>query len=305
MEEGLRTPVLFVIFNRPETTFRVFEKIREAKPHFLFIAADGPRENIVSDEINCKTVRLIVEKVDWECEIKTLFRESNLGCRNAVSAGINWFFENVEEGIVLEDDCLPHPDFFLFCETMLERYRDHGQVMHISGDNFQFGKKRGAGSYYFSGISHIWGWASWRRAWNSYDVNMKDYPSFLIKDEKKSVFHSPEEKKYWLFFFDRVFKKANTWDYQWTYAVMKQRGLCIIPNVNLISNIGFGQQATHAEKKSDPVANMPTKALGPIIHPEHVAIDHDADYYTITQAFPIPSFATRAFRKIIKIISGK
>ena len=298
----LNTPVLFLIFNRPDTTHRVFEAIRAAKPKQLFIAADGPRGTVISDKENSALTRSIVNSIDWECDVKTLFRDENLGCRGAVSSGISWFFNDVEEGIVLEDDCLPHPDFFKFAEMMLEKYRHTEQVMHISGGNFQFGQQRGNASYYFSRIAHIWGWASWRRAWSHYDVDMKDYPQFLNENKKQSFFADKQSEKYWLFHFTRMYKKAGTWDYQWTYAIMKNHGYCIMPNVNLISNIGFGDAATHASKKNDPVANMAVFSLPEIIHPGSVTYNEEADHFTITNAFPIPSFFTRATNKIVKII---
>lgn len=292
------TPVLFLIFNRADTTQLVFEAIRQVKPKYLYVAADGPRSNRTDDAEECRATRAIIDTVDWECEVKTLYREQNLGCRPAVSSGINWFFENVKEGIILEDDCLPYEDFFDFCQVMLETYRNNPKVMHITGGNFQFGRRRGDASYYFSRIAHIWGWATWRRAWNAYDVDMKDYPQFLKLPDRSKHFYDAHSERYWLFYFDRVYKKAGTWDYQWTYAVMKNKGYCIIPNANLISNIGFGNQATHAEKKTDPVANLPVESLGPIIHPKAIYIDEDADLFTIREAFPTPGLPTRIINKI-------
>lgn len=294
----METPVLFLIFNRPDTTKQVFDRIRQAKPRYLFVAADGPRIDRPADEEKCLTTRKITENIDWPCEVQTLYRDQNLGCRLAVSSAISWFFEKVEEGIILEDDCLPHPDFFSFCRLMLETYRTNREVMHITGGNFQFGRIRGEASYYFSRIAHIWGWATWRRAWKQYDVDMNDYPVFLRNRERSGFFADIESEKYWLFYFDRVYKKAGTWDYQWTYAVMKNKGYCIIPNVNLISNIGFGNQATHAEKKTDPVANMPTQPLGPIIHPVAIKFNQEADLFTIREAFPTPNIFTRLITKI-------
>ncbi len=298
----MNTPVLFLIFNRPDVTQRVFNAIRLAKPRQLFVSADGARTDNKTDAEKCAETRAVIKQVDWDCEVKTFFRDQNLGCRRAVSSGIDWFFQNVEEGIILEDDCLPHSDFFNFCETLLEKYRNEPKVMHITGGNFQSGKQRGSASYYFSGISHIWGWASWRRAWQKYDVDMKDYPEFLKRNKEHSVFSNRKAEKYWLFLFNRVYNKADTWDYQWTYAVMKNGGLCIIPNVNLISNIGFGDNATHASKKNDPMANIPVHPLKEITHPEALEITEAADHYSMTEAFPIPSLPVRAVRKISKII---
>jgi hypothetical protein len=172
------------------------------------------------------------------------------------------------------------------------------KVMHITGGNFQFGRKRGVASYYFSRIAHIWGWATWRRAWQAYDVDMKDYPQFRSNPHRSDFFVNQESEKYWLFYFDRVYKRAGTWDYQWTYAVMKNKGYSIIPNVNLISNIGFGNQATHAEKRTDPVSNIPVASLGEITHPPEIQVNDEADQFTIREAFPTPSLFTRIINKL-------
>jgi hypothetical protein len=293
----METPVLFLIYNRADTTQKVFDAIQKAKPKYLYVAADGPKNNS-SDEAKCRYTRSIIAEVDWDCEVKTLFRDQNMGCRPAVSSAIKWFFDNEEEGIILEDDCLPHSDFFSFCEAMLATYRNNPKVMHITGGNFQFGQKRGDASYYFSRIAHIWGWATWRRAWSNYDVDMNDYPQFLKLPDRSSYFADKSSEKYWLFYFSKVYKKAGTWDYQWTYAVMKNKGLCIIPNVNLISNIGFGNQATHAEKKTDPVANMAVESIGQIRNPMVISVDEEADLFTIQKAFPTPGLHVRIINKI-------
>ena len=165
MDNFFETPILFITFNRPDTTKRVFEAIKKIKPKKLFISADGPRENKVGEKQKCLTVRSIFDNIDWDCEVKTLFQEKNLGCKIAATTAVTWFFQSVEEGIIIEDDCLPNKSFFLFCQKMLATYRKHEAIMHISGTNFQFGNKRGEASYYFSRCIHMWGWATWRRAW--------------------------------------------------------------------------------------------------------------------------------------------
>lgn len=296
----MNTPILFLIFNRPDVTLRVFNAIREAQPLKLFVAADGPRKHFPSDAIKCQQTREIIKHIDWPCEVQTLFRDENLGCRRAVSGGITWFFEHVEDGIILEDDCLPHPDFFKLSETLLEKYRHNPKVMHISGGNYQFGQWRGEGSYYFSRISHIWGWASWRRAWEHYDVDMRDLPEFLR--ERHRFFINDELEKYWIFNFKRMYRGSDTWDYQWSYAVMKNNGFCINSNINLISNIGFGDEATHSSSKVSPLANMKTASLPDIIHPSAIKFDDDADIFTVQVAFPMPSLRKMVFMKVKKEI---
>ena len=172
---SVNTPVLFLIFNRPETTEIVFSVIRKAEPPRLYVAADGPRPDYPNDAESCEIVRAIATDVNWDCKVKTLFRDQNLGCKLAASKAIDWFFEQELEGIILEDDCLPDQSFFWFCQELLGKYRDDTRIMHIGGTNFQFGKERTKYSYYFSRYAHVWGWASWRRAWKFYDVEMKNW----------------------------------------------------------------------------------------------------------------------------------
>ncbi|MGE0636666.1 MAG: nucleotide-diphospho-sugar transferase [Bacteroidia bacterium] len=273
----MKTPVLFLIFNRPELTFRVFEEIRKAQPEQLFIAADGPREDREGESEKCEQARNIASKVDWSCEVKTLFRDKNLGCKMAVSSAINWFFEQVEEGIILEDDCLPNQSFFFFCKTMLEKYRSEEKVMHIGGANFQDKIKRGSASYYFSIHPNQWGWATWRRAWQHYDINMTDYFDFK---KRQKIFSN---QRIALFNFEKLEKtlsgEINTWDYQWFYSIWVKKGICIIPNSNLIMNIGFGEQATHTFETKSFLSEVSTSELRDIIHPSKIIINTKADEY--------------------------
>ena len=176
------TPLLFIIFNRPDVTLRVFNELKKQKPKYLFIAADGPRAGFEDDIDKCKRVReVVLNEIDWDCEVKTLFRDLNLGCGHAVSGAIDWFFENVEKGIILEDDCLPNKSFFYFCENLLESYKENDEVFAISGANFQ-DKKIGKASYFFSKYLYVWGWATWRRAWENYDFDLSGLENF--KKEK-------------------------------------------------------------------------------------------------------------------------
>lgn len=242
----MKTPILFIVFNRPDATAQVFSAIRKAKPKKLFIAADGPREKVAGEKDLCDKVRDIVENVDWPCEVKRLFRSKNLGCRLAVSGAIDWFFNNVEEGIILEDDCLPTQSFFKFCTAMLSKYHRDESIMHISGSNFQRPENKINNNYYFSKYVHVWGWASWRRAWKKYDVGMKDWPRIKAQDKINYVFNSVLEREYWYTILESVFQgKIDTWDYQWVYSIWKNRGGAITPCVNLIENIGHGKNSTH------------------------------------------------------------
>lgn len=184
--------VLFIIFNRPETTQRVFEAIRLAKPSRLYVAADGARENKAGENELCEQTRKIIQNIDWQCDVKTLFQKENLGCGKAVSKAISWFFENEEMGIILEDDCLPHPSFFKYCEELLEKYKNNEMIGIISGSNFQKSKKIGDCSYYFSDLINVWGWASWARNWNDFKFNVNELNDNLVLSEIKKRF--PEKK---------------------------------------------------------------------------------------------------------------
>lgn len=279
------TPVLFLIFNRPVTTKVVFEEIRKIKPKYLYIAADGPRAGKVDDDKRCAVVReIVLTNIDWECEVKTLLREENLGCGRAVSEAITWFFDNVEEGIILEDDCLPDPSFFEFCSHLLKRYRNEEKIMHIGGSNFQFGVIRGDGDYYFSTISHVWGWATWKRAWCTYQFDLKKI-SDLSDLTYNFIFNNNQS---FINYYKQVFAKMrdngiDTWDYQWFYAIHASNGLSICPNVNLIKNIGFRSDGTHT--LYEPIWNKKyiAKHISSFKQPSKIIIDYDADAYTLRE----------------------
>jgi hypothetical protein len=282
----LQTAVLFLVFNRPVTTKQVFEVIRQAKPPKLYVAADGPRTDREGEVARVSRVRQIATAVDWPCEVKTLFRNENLGCKKAVSSGIDWFFENEEQGIILEDDCLPHPNFFAFCETLLNRYASDERVWVVTGDNFQDGKQRGDGSYYFSRYNHVWGWASWRRAWTKRDMEMRFWPNWKTSSEWTAWVPDKIERKYWAKIFDQMERdEIDTWDYQWTGSVWFGGGLTATPNVNLISNIGFGLDSTHTASPESPLANMDTHGINVLIHPTEVRQDVAADAYVFDHTF--------------------
>lgn len=277
----MKTPILFIVFNRRETTEKVFAAIRQARPDRLFIAADAPRQDHPGEEEKCAQTRKIMEKVDWPCDLKTKFSGTNLGSRRGPSSAIDWFFENVEEGIILEHDCLPHQSFFQFCEALLERYRDNDQIMHISGNNHLFGRVTTPHDYYFSRIPLIWGWATWRRAWKNYDVNIKDWP-----DRNVSIPGNFIARRCWTRIFNLMYNgKIETWDYQWTYALFKNNGLAINPAKNLVSNIGFGEGATFGKNSSSIFANMKAEQLTIANHPLVVSVDQVADNYVLKHHF--------------------
>ncbi len=280
----LITPVAFLIFNRPDLTELVFEAIRKAKPKKLLVVADGPR--FPEEAEKCQKARSVIERVDWDCEVLTNFSEKNLGCGRRVSSGLDWVFSEVEEAIILEDDCLPAPSFFYFCQSLLEYYRHDERIMLISGDNFQNGQSRTNYSYYFSKYNDNWGWASWRRAWMYYDFDMKTWPSYKESNLIKSVCENSDEQKFWTDLFDSVFAGSiDTWDYQWTYACFAQNGLTVIPNSNLVSNLGCRSDATHTKIEDSHLALLPITNIWEIKHPPWVERNQEADAYAFEHVF--------------------
>ncbi len=300
----LETAVLFLTFNRLNTTKLVFAEIRKARPSRLYIASDGPRINKSTEKDTINAIRnYILEHIDWDCEIKTLFRDKNLGCKYAVSQAITWFFEHEEQGIILEDDCLPSQSFFWYCEELLNKYKDNNTINMISGNNFQDQQLRGDASYYFSYFPHIWGWASWARAWKLYEVefvtnNIQSnqlYPQFILQNSKYTAFWND---------IYRLMNITNTWDYQLAFTIFKNKMLCINPNVNLISNIGFGPDATHTKSIKDINSSLPRGQISHIIHPQRIEVDLAADAYSSDKLFSYikPSFLARLKHKIKRLL---
>lgn len=286
----LNTPVVFIIFNRPDTTARVFSEIAKAKPPKLLVVADGPRANRPGEAEKCAAARAIIRTVDWDCEVLTNYSDTNLGCKKRVSSGLDWVFDQVPEAIILEDDCLPEPTFFRFCEELLVRYRDDERIGMISGDNFQFGRRYGEDSYYFSKYVHIWGWATWRDRWvGSNDVTMAKWPR--VRDDGKitDLVGDAREATYWQNIFECVHRgEIDTWDYQWVFANWFEGRATILPAVNLISNIGFGQGATHTTGLSE-LANLQVEAIHfPLVHPVGVFKNIKADRFSESKCFRVP-----------------
>jgi len=284
--DALRTPVLFIVFNRPDTTVKVFEVIKKVRPKKLYIVSDGPRQEKNGEDHRVKQVRKIVTDVNGPCELKTLFREKNLGCKYSVSGGIDWFFKNEEQGIILEDDCLPHLDFFRYCETLLDYYCNNNKVLAISGTNILSKNKNDHDSYYFSKYFNCWGWATWRTSWNQYDCEISFWPSWKHSKNWLRRFAHKDEKKYWEKIFDLKYsKQIDTWDYQYLANIWKKKGLTVMPNTNLVSNIGFGNSATHTTDANHKLGNLPLKSIGDLIHPKKIEQDHDKDKCLFDVAF--------------------
>jgi hypothetical protein len=292
----LETPVVFLIFNRPDLTEIVFEQIRKVRPKKLLVVADGAR---FPEEVEkCEKARAIIYKVDWNCEVITNYSDTNLGCKNRISSGLDWVFSQVEEAIILEDDCLPSQSFFFFCEKLLEYYRENSRVMHISGNNFQT-KVRNEYSYYFSKYNHIWGWATWRRAWQYYDVNIELWKKINKSKFLKNIHNNFYEQNYWYDIFERVYLEeiSYTWDYQWTYTCWMKNGLSVLPNVNLVSNIGFRDDGTNIQDPNSPFANLPTIDIWDIKHPPDIIQHPEADDYTFQTMFGLQKISDRSMLK--------
>lgn len=279
-EDTSTVPVLFMIFNRPDTTAKVFEAIRRARPPRLYVAADGPRAGQEGERDKCAQARRITEEVDWPCEVHRLYRDENLGCKKAVSSAITWFFENEEEGIILEDDCLPDPSFFPYCGAMLERYREDGRVMMVGGSDHSRQKKGDGPSYYFTTYYPVWGWGTWRRAWQHYDITMSAWPEFKRRRSIRKIVKDHVMARWLDRCLERTYRgEIDTWDYQWIFAGLLNERLSVCPSGNLISNIGY--EGTHKGKgKSNwTFLNLPCERfdVDALIHPDTVAADSQAD----------------------------
>lgn len=235
----LDIPVLTILFNRPNNVKILIEKLKVIKPKNLYVAIDGPREDNKDDIKRINECKKIIEDIDWDCRIYKLYRTNNLGCAMGVSSAISWFFEKVEMGIILEDDCIPCEAFFEFSHQMLIKYRYNNSVLHINGArwNEEFTIQE---SYFYSNISHIWGWATWKRAWSFYDFEMKEWPVLKKTNTLSRYFQKSKSIKYWENTFDRftALSVKNTWDYQWQYTIFLNNGIVINPRENLVQNIG-------------------------------------------------------------------
>ena len=306
-----QTPVAYIVFNRPQHTEKTFAVLREQRPSQLFIIADGPRAGHPTDEQHCAAVRGIVTNVDWPCEVHRKFADSNLGLKKNVSQGLDWVFGQVERAIVLEDDCLPHPDFFRFCETLLDRYAYEERVSVITGQNLQFGRQRGHGAYYFSKYPHCWGWATWRRAWQYYQGDLPFWPEWSQSDDWRKKTPDIVERRYWCKIFEHVrAEQIDSWAYPWMGSVWYYGGLTATPNVNLVSNIGFGPESTHTGSVDSPLACMPAEAVGSLDHFPSIEKNSDADSYVFNNVYggkrsKFPLVIVFGILKMLRLLKGK
>ena len=295
----MEVPILFLVFNRPDKTKQVFKSIRSIKPKKIYVACDGPREDNRDDPGKIKKVKAITEEIDWDCEVQRLYREKNLGCGKAVSLAITWFFEHEELGIILEDDCLPNPTFFKYCEILLNKYKNESQIMHISGSNLNLVDPSFEDSILFSKVSFIWGWATWRRAWDCYNFEMDSWPELRQKTKLLSkTFFDDKTIKFRTKLFDNVYnKQIDTWDYQWLYTLIENDGYAIVPKNNLINNIGFSKDATHTVKRNNQFEYGVVSMEFPLKFPDKIQRNLDLDRMFFRKTNP-RSFLKRVLDKL-------
>lgn len=290
----LSVPVAFLIFNRPELTARVWASIARARPPRLFVVGDGPRDGHPDDKDLVAQARAVIEQVDWPCEVLTCYSDINLGCGRRIATGLDWVFSHTDAAIILEDDCLPDITFFRYCEELLDRYRHDKRVHMISGTNVT--GLSGPHSYHFSRCYHIWGWATWSRAWRHYDYEMRRWPELRETDWlAKHVTNERAMSVAQLYFDETYAGRIDQWDFQWAFCGWLQDAFSVIPSSNLVRNIGYGAAATHELDDRHPFADLPTQAMSfPLRHPPGVEVMESADMETWARLLPVfPDLANR------------
>lgn len=293
-------PIVLIVYNRPELTRRAIERLRAVRPARVLVVADGPKSGKPGDEEAVRATRDALAGIDWECAVERNEADANLGCFRRVASGLDWAFARADRAIVLEDDCLADDSFFPYAAELLERYAAEPRVMAVAGNNFQRGRLRGDASYYFSRFNHLWGWASWRRAWERFDAGMADWPERRRDGWLRSVWpEDPRARAYWTDIFDRTHRgEVDSWGYRWTYACWKHGGVTALPQVNLVRNIGFGADATHTRGGFNP-ARAAMALSFPLRHPARIEADAAADAFTQSRLFT-PTFGRRLIRRFLK-----
>jgi len=281
MEQYTESPVLLIVFNRPDTTQIVFDAIRKAKPGKFYIAADAPRDGNVADEKNCALVKEIVKKVDWDCDVHYRFAEVNQGCGPGPFNAISWVFEHEDRTIILEDDCVPALPFFNYCSELLERYKNDTRIWEISGNQYTEEAVTTPHSYFFSKYGHSWGWATWKRCWNEMDMAMTKYPLIIEQDLYKSAFRTDKEARFFQKLINKIYTDkimmSHIWDFQFGFAITSNGGICIVPIKNLVTNIGY--IGTHAESKKHFHDRPVDENYKIVSHPDFILLDVNYDAY--------------------------
>jgi hypothetical protein len=277
----LETPVVLIVFRRPALTARVLDAIARVRPRHLLVVADGPRPDRPDDADACAATRAVIDRVDWECKVLRHYSDVNLGCGRRPASGISWAFQHVDEAIVLEDDCVPEPSFFRYCEELLERYRHDERVMHIAGSTYRAGAIDTPYSYFFSQFNGAWGWATWKRAWKHFDAAVALWPALRHTSWLPDLVEDARAVEYWSKEFETAWQRGGDvsyWDHQWTFACWAHSGLSIMPRANLVSNVGCGPDATHMVGEADVISNVPATPMAfPLVHPPNVLQRRDAD----------------------------
>ena len=299
-----QTPILFIIFNRPEITQKVFNQIKQIQPMHLFIAADGPKTNRLEDLRKCEDTRNIINQINWPCELKTLFRDENRGCGYGPAEAVTWFFEQVEQGIILEDDCLPDPSFFFYCEQLLQKYMNDPTIYLVCGTNPMLKWKEKEFSYLFAKLGWTWGWATWRRAWNNFDYTASLWNTMEGKRRVEQFLSNEDYFNHFSQEFNQYFKtvRNDVWDFQWLLCRFYNSGYSIVPTRNLISNIGTGMDATHTGDIQITYMNLPVYSADFSLKSGNK--DQLFDWY-IFERFNNPtkrSFLKKIILKIVKMI---
>lgn len=301
-----KTPVVLIVFNRPEQTEIVFRRIAQVRPARLLVIADGPRSARLGEAELCAKVRHIATRVDWNCEILTNFSDVNMGCRRRIVSGLNWAFEQVEKAIILEDDILPDITFFRFCEEMLTRFQDDSRISMITGFNIVQDHVNTPWSYFYSRLTHIWGWATWRRSWARYDEHLSQWPAIRAAGLMPEFFQRPEQRRFWTAIFDKMHQGTgpDTWDYQWAYTNLIHHALAVTPRVNLIENIGFGAEATHTRRTEDAPALAVGTMSFPLLHPPAMVPLRKMDELDgRLSGSTIPGLPKRALRRVKRALA--
>jgi hypothetical protein len=304
----IKAPVALIIFNRPEATKQVIEVLRKVKIEKLFVIADGPRSDVSDDLDLCNKTRLVIDEIDWPCEVHRRFLKEDIGCGHGPAKGLDWVFERVDRCLILEDDCIPDVSFFPYCNELLEKYADDDRVMMISGNNHTLDKTTIFDSYCFSINTQTHGWATWSRAWNKFDFYIQDWPKLR---SLKWLTHYLGNRRYangWLTTFDEVFEEAKSnprcsyWDFQWTFACWKNSALNIIPSVNLVTNVGYGNDATHPTPIDHPLARLPADEMQfPLMHPTGIIRNYDVDIALRETVFGHRMLYQKVLRKLIRV----
>ncbi len=277
----LATPIVLFIYARPDATRQTLDSIRRVRPKRLLVVADGPPGG-ASGELRARVAdaRRLIDEIDWECNVLTEFASGHRGLTSRIVTGLDWAFDSAEEAIVLEDDCVPDPSFFRFCEELLERHREDTRVMGVSGNDFRSDPASRPERYRYSRYPLTWGWATWRRAWRLHDPQMSRWPELRESGWLDRRFHSRHAVAYWMRLFEQTYREHHTWDYAWTLTCWLNNGLFIHPEVNLVTNVGFGGDATHTRDPRSVFANLTTRpAQFPLRHPDQVAVDDEGDRF--------------------------